>query len=201
MVASPFAFFRGAAVVMAADLAQTPRTGITAQICGDAHLVNFGLFGTPERCLVFDVNDFDETLPGAVGMGRQAARRQPRDRGARERIRQARSARHRARGVALLSRDHGAARRPGQLRGVVCAARHRILHQRLRQAADAPPAQTGREGRRQGAPARQRPRARQADRGGRRRTPHRQSTAADRAASRRRRPGGGARRSRRSSIT
>ena len=64
MMASPFAFFRGAAVVMAADLAQTPRTGITTQICGDAHLVNFGLFGTPERSLVFDVNDFDETLPG-----------------------------------------------------------------------------------------------------------------------------------------
>ncbi len=64
MMASPFSFFRGAAVVMAADLAQTPRTGINAQICGDAHLVNFGLFGTPERCLVFDVNDFDETLPG-----------------------------------------------------------------------------------------------------------------------------------------
>jgi uncharacterized protein (DUF2252 family) len=64
MMASPFAFFRGAAVVMASDLAQTPRTGIMAQICGDAHLVNFGLFGTPERSLVFDVNDFDETLPG-----------------------------------------------------------------------------------------------------------------------------------------
>jgi uncharacterized protein (DUF2252 family) len=64
MMASPFAFFRGAALVMAADLAQTPRTGLSAQICGDAHLVNFGLFGTPERSLVFDVNDFDETLPG-----------------------------------------------------------------------------------------------------------------------------------------
>ena len=64
MMASPFAFFRGAALVMASDLAQTPRTGLTAQICGDAHLVNFGLFGTPERSLVFDVNDFDETLPG-----------------------------------------------------------------------------------------------------------------------------------------
>ena len=64
MMASPFAFFRGAALVMASDLAHTPRTDIIAQICGDAHLVNFGLFGTPERSLVFDVNDFDETLPG-----------------------------------------------------------------------------------------------------------------------------------------
>ena len=64
MVSSPFAFFRGAAAVMAADLANTPDTGIPVQACGDAHLVNFGIFATPERHLVFDVNDFDETLPG-----------------------------------------------------------------------------------------------------------------------------------------
>ncbi|MGZ4693283.1 MAG: DUF2252 domain-containing protein [Acidimicrobiales bacterium] len=64
MVSSPFAFFRGAAAVMAADLATTPDTGIQVQACGDAHLVNFGIFATPERHLVFDVNDFDETLPG-----------------------------------------------------------------------------------------------------------------------------------------
>jgi uncharacterized protein (DUF2252 family) len=64
MLASPFAFFRGAALTMAADLSTTPRSGITVQICGDAHLDNFGFFGTPERRLVFDVNDFDETLPG-----------------------------------------------------------------------------------------------------------------------------------------
>jgi hypothetical protein len=64
MLASPFAFFRGAALVMAADLAGTPRSGISVQLCGDAHLANFGLFGTPERRLVFDINDFDETLPG-----------------------------------------------------------------------------------------------------------------------------------------
>jgi uncharacterized protein (DUF2252 family) len=64
MLASPFAFYRGAALIMAADLASTPNSGITVQLCGDAHLANFGLFGTPERRLVFDVNDFDETLPG-----------------------------------------------------------------------------------------------------------------------------------------
>ena len=64
MLVSPFTFYRGAALVMAADLATTPVSGITAQICGDAHLSNFGVFGTPERKLVFDVNDFDETLPG-----------------------------------------------------------------------------------------------------------------------------------------
>lgn len=64
MLASPFAFFRGAAYIMASDLATTPRTGIKAQICGDAHLVNFGIFSSPDRTQVFDINDFDETLPG-----------------------------------------------------------------------------------------------------------------------------------------
>ncbi|HXN16325.1 MAG TPA: DUF2252 family protein, partial [Usitatibacter sp.] len=63
MLHSPFAFFRGAAEVMAFDLARTPVTGIRVQACGDAHLLNFGGFATPERHLVFDVNDFDETLP------------------------------------------------------------------------------------------------------------------------------------------
>jgi uncharacterized protein (DUF2252 family) len=64
MLASPFAFFRGAAAVMAADLAEVPNSGLRAQLCGDAHLSNFGVYATPERRLVFDVNDFDETLPG-----------------------------------------------------------------------------------------------------------------------------------------
>jgi hypothetical protein len=64
MVSSPFAFYRGAALIMAADLATTPTTGLRAQLCGDAHLSNFGVFASAERQLVFDVNDFDETLPG-----------------------------------------------------------------------------------------------------------------------------------------
>jgi uncharacterized protein (DUF2252 family) len=64
MSSSPFAFFRGAALVMASDLAGTPRSGLQAQICGDAHLSNFGIFASPERSLVFDLNDFDETAPG-----------------------------------------------------------------------------------------------------------------------------------------
>ena len=63
MVQSPFAFFRGAAAIMAADLAHTPRSGLIVQACGDAHLLNFGGFATPERNLVFDINDLDETLP------------------------------------------------------------------------------------------------------------------------------------------
>jgi uncharacterized protein (DUF2252 family) len=64
MLTSPFAFYRGAAAVMAADLATTPVTGIRTQLCGDSHCLNFGGFGSPERSLVFDVNDFDETYPG-----------------------------------------------------------------------------------------------------------------------------------------
>ena len=64
MALSPFAFYRGAAAVMAADLATTPASGLVVQACGDAHLANFGIFAAPDRRLVFDLNDFDETLPG-----------------------------------------------------------------------------------------------------------------------------------------
>ena len=63
MIPSPFVFYRGAAAIMAADLAHTPNTGIRVQSCGDAHLMNFGAFATPERRVIFDINDFDETLP------------------------------------------------------------------------------------------------------------------------------------------
>jgi len=64
MLVSPFTFYRGAALIMANDLASTPRSGLNVQCCGDAHLTNFGVFASPERRLMFDVNDFDETLPG-----------------------------------------------------------------------------------------------------------------------------------------
>ncbi|WP_329011903.1 DUF2252 domain-containing protein [Streptomyces sp. NBC_01601] len=64
MTESPFRFYRGAAAIMASDLAGTPASGLTAQLCGDAHLLNFRLLASPERQLVFDINDFDETLPG-----------------------------------------------------------------------------------------------------------------------------------------
>ena len=63
MSVSPFTFFRGAAIIQAHDLSQTPGTGFTVQACGDAHISNFGMFGSPERRIVFDINDFDETLP------------------------------------------------------------------------------------------------------------------------------------------
>jgi uncharacterized protein (DUF2252 family) len=64
MLQSPFAFYRGAAPIMAADLSHTPVTGLRVQVCGDCHLMNFGIFATPERHLIFDINDFDESLPG-----------------------------------------------------------------------------------------------------------------------------------------
>src|SRR5262249_48085997 len=64
MLASPFAFFRGGALIMASDLAGSPISGLRGQLCGDAHLSDFGGFGSPERNLVFDINDFDETAPG-----------------------------------------------------------------------------------------------------------------------------------------
>ena len=72
---------------MAADLAATPRTGLHVQLCGDAHLSNFGAFAAPDRQLVFDLNDFDETLPGPVRVGREAARRELRGRRPRPRVR------------------------------------------------------------------------------------------------------------------
>src|SRR3712207_4012109 len=64
MLVSPFTFYRGAALVMAADLSTAPASGLRTQLCGDAHLSNFGAYASPERRLVFDINDFDETLPG-----------------------------------------------------------------------------------------------------------------------------------------
>ena len=67
MLVSPFTFYRGAALIMASDLATTPRSGIITQICGDAHLMNFGVYASPERRMVFGINDFDETHPGRGG--------------------------------------------------------------------------------------------------------------------------------------
>jgi hypothetical protein len=70
MLVSPFTFYRGAALPMAADLATTPASGLRVQLCGDAHLSNFGAFASPERRLVFGVNDFDETLWGSITRSR-----------------------------------------------------------------------------------------------------------------------------------
>jgi uncharacterized protein (DUF2252 family) len=110
MLRSPFAFFRGAAAIMAADLARTPVSRPRAQLSGDAHLANFGVFAAPDRRLVFDANDFDETLPGPWewDVKRLAASIEVagRDRGFRGRER-----RDAVRGAALTARRCGASRR------------------------------------------------------------------------------------------
>ena len=86
MMVSPFTFYRGAAKIMAADLEGTPTAGLRVQLCGDAHLSNFGVFASPERVLLFDLNDFDETLPGPVRVRRQAHGGELHDRGTQQRL-------------------------------------------------------------------------------------------------------------------
>ena len=93
MMVSPFTFYRGAAKIMAADLKDTPTAGLGVQLCGDAHLSNFGGFASPERRLLFDLNDFDETLPGPVRVRREADGGQLHDRRPQQRLRQGRRAR------------------------------------------------------------------------------------------------------------
>ena len=97
MMVSPFTFYRGAAKIMAADLKDTPTAGLNVQLCGDAHLSNFGVFASPERTLLFDLNDFDETLPGPVRVRREAHGGELHDRGAQQRLHQGRRARRDAR--------------------------------------------------------------------------------------------------------
>ena len=92
MMVSPFTFYRGAAKIMAADLKDTPTAGLDVQLCGDAHLSNFGGFASPERVLLFDLNDFDETLPGPVRVRREADGGQLHDRRPQQRLHQGRRA-------------------------------------------------------------------------------------------------------------
>ena len=105
MAASPWTYYRGAAAVMAADLASRPDSGLTVQLCGDAHVLNFGLWATPERQLSFDLRDFDETLPGPVRVGCDADGCEPAGAGPR----------------------HGADEREGSGPGGACRAR-RVPH-------------------------------------------------------------------------
>ena len=113
MLVSPFTFYRGAAKIMAADLKDTPRAGLIAQLCGDAHLSNFGVFASPERALLFDLNDFDETLPGPVRVRREAHGRELHDRGTQQRLHEGRGARRDARLGAGLPRGDGRVRADG----------------------------------------------------------------------------------------
>ena len=124
MAASPFAFYRGAANVLASDLANQPRTSLQVQLCGDAHLVNFGGFASPERSLVFDVNDFDETLPGPFewDVKRLAASMEVAARG--RGFNRKQRATHRARHGSLLPRSHADLRRHAEPRPLVRPPRH-----------------------------------------------------------------------------
>ncbi len=123
MLVSPFTFYRGAAAIMAHDLAPTPRAGLRVQLCGDAHLSNFGGFASPDRALVFDLNDFDETAPGPFewDVKRLAASFEicGRDRGFGEAERQERV----LGAIARLPQRDARLRGDGQPRGLVLAAR------------------------------------------------------------------------------
>ena len=120
MMVSPFTFYRGAAKIMAADLNGTPHAGLMAQLCGDAHLSNFGMFGSPERALLFDVNDFDENASRAVRVRRQTAGRELHDRGTEQRVLEDGHAGRHARLGASLPRGDGRLRADGNAGRLVC---------------------------------------------------------------------------------
>ena len=151
MLVSPFTFYRGGAMIMAGDLAATPRSGFTVQCCGDAHLSNFGVFASPERRLVFDLNDFDETLPGpwewdvkrlAVSMLIAAHQQRLPGQGS-----GADRPRH-GQGIPHLD---GELRGHDQPRRLVRARRHRLHARRARLSAEAEDGQASRQGNRKGA--------------------------------------------------
>ena len=180
MLVSPFTFYRGAALPMAADLASTPASGLRVQLCGDAHLSNFGAFASPERRLVFDVNDFDETLPGPVRVGRQAAGREPgRGRPGQRVPRQGRAQDRPGGGRTLPHRDARVrgADLPGRL---VRAPGHRAGHRRVQVPGQGEKVQDRREAAGQGPHRRQHEGAGQADHHGRRAAADHQRPADDR---------------------
>ena len=161
MAVSPFTFYRGAALPMAADLSTTPSTGFQVQLAGDAHLSNFGLFASPERDLVFDINDFDETHPGpwewdvkrlagSLVAGRPGAR-----------VRHPSGAPRGPRGGAFLSRADGRLRGHAGDRRLLREGRCRRNRRLCQQARAALP----RDDRQVGRPPRRAPRAPEADRG------------------------------------
>ena len=200
---SPFAFYRGGALIMAADLARTPSSGLRAQLCGDAHLSNFGVFASPERTLVFDINDFDETLPGpwewdvkrlvasfAIA-GRELGFSEKERRDGRRSTRRAPTGRRCDAFAGMRNLEVWYSHLPVE-QAVRASSRSGVDPKRLKKAEG---------GRREGAHQGQHARVRQAHRGRRRRAADRQRPAADRS-DRRAGPGGdGARRDSRTSST
>ena len=159
MAVSPFTFYRGAALPMAADLAPRPTTGIIVQLCGDAHLSNFGLFASPERSEVFDINDFDETLRGPFEWDLHETRRKPRCRGSIPRLHHARRSSCSPSRDALLPRSDGRVRDDASDRRLLLVGRGLERHHLSRQAGPA----DDRIGRPQRDPPRLDPRAGEAD--------------------------------------
>ena len=158
MLVSPFTFYRGAAKIMAADLKDTPTAGLKVQLCGDAHLSNFGLFASPERELLFGLNDFDETLPGPFEYDVKRLAASFTIAGPQQRLWQGRHPGGDAGVGGGLSGGDGRLRRDGEVGGLVCASDRGGVA-----AGDAPRrqgrqdqeanegGQAGREGRREGA--------------------------------------------------
>ena len=135
MLVSPFTFYRGAAYLMASDLAGMPRTGLHTQLCGDAHLSNFGAFAAPDRRLVFSINDFDETLPGPFEWDVKRLVGELRGRGPRPRLRRQGAGVDQPRGRTRLTASRSRVRRDGQSRSLVRAngrRRRRPLRSRKR---------------------------------------------------------------------
>ena len=183
MLASPFTFYRGAALIMASDLAVTPRSGFEVQCCGDAHLSNFGLYASPERRLVFDINDFDETLPGPWEWDVKRLAVSVLIAGARQRVRRRRAEPDRARhGARVPGADGGVRRRCETSRSGTRSSRSRPLLPDLRARGRQGDAEARSTARRQGASARQHAGVRQARRQGRRRATDHLAPAADPAA-------------------
>ena len=161
MLQNAFGFYRGAPAVMAADLAAGPRTDLEVQLCGDAHLLNFGLYGSPGALAGLRRQRLRRDAAGPVRVGREAAHRQPRRRRPRQRPRQEEGAGHRARERPLLPRLHAPVRRHGHADDLVHADERRQGHRRHPR-----PGAPGRrrEDRRTGDQPRRRPGRRQADR-------------------------------------
>ena len=180
MLVSPFTFYRGAAYPMAADLAGAPRTGLEVQLCGDAHLSNFGAFGAPDRRLIFSINDFDETLPGPVRVGREAPGGQLRRGRPRSRLRRQAATRDQSRGGARVPRGDQGLRRDAEPRPLVRPHRRRADRRARRAAREPEGAEALREEPRQGAVEGQHEGVREAHDDGRRPAQDRQRPAADR---------------------
>ena len=164
MMVSPFTFFRGHAKGMAIDLGAAPVSGLAFRLCGDAHLSNFGLFASPERRLLFDINDFDEIASRPLGVGRQASCGEPRRGRPGERLHGQGAPKDRRADRSPLPGRHGRVRGHAAPRRLVCPCGHRGGRELLRHEDRPQPTQVPGQGRGQGPQQRQPQGLRQAHR-------------------------------------